>query len=547
MRQLILCCDGTNNNFTGGVADTHLVRLRELLAAHNDADQRIFYDPGVGNAGMLPAATIGSKLRGLSERIAGLAFGRGVYENIAEGYRYLMREYKPGDQIFIFGFSRGAFTARSIAGLVNKFGVLRPEASTMVRTLLHLYFADDAKVDRSDARQSKPEVLVAQIQRTFGQGEVPVHFVGVWDTVGSVGMWPFGLKFTAKPTLAGKRFIHVRQALALDEQRAEFKPRLYAEENGSFDCAPGFGTGTLQQLWFRGSHCDVGGGYARADATLSMAPLCWMLSEACQLGLRLSANGQVLLTEEAVGTALHDHQPALDSGNAPPLIHSQLQQTPLWAITGLAVRVTDRVDLDAAEDPHVTPVEHPSVAAWPARFPQDTAWARWNLGQADLLALLVAVLCPVLMVLCSGLQGAHEFVAWQLGWVRHGWVVRWPDGVDHLMWQLLLDVPFILAWSWLLSIPAVWAFARRAGLRRVQSRVPKGLQTLGWSLTLAVFADLGEDLFSVLTLGVLSFGHDWMATLPAALMSICSIGKWAGVAGTLLLIASGFLPARRSS
>jgi len=546
MRQLILCCDGTNNNFTGGVADTSVVKLRELLAAQGDADQRLFYDPGVGNAGQLPAATLGSKLRGFSERMAGLAFGRGVYENIAEGYRFLMREYRAGDQIFIFGFSRGAFTARSIGGLVNMFGVLRPEAGTMLPTLLHLYFADSAKVDRSDEKQAKPEVLTAQIKRNFGQGEVPIHFVGVWDTVASVGMWPFGLKFTAKPTLAGKHFIHVRQALALDEQRAQFKPRLYAEDNGSFPCASGFGTGTLQQLWFRGSHCDVGGGYSRPASTLSITPLCWLLAEACQLGLRLSANGQPLLTEAAVHQALRDFVPPLDSGGAPPCIHSQLQQTPIWAITGLAVRDTHRVDLDDFRDPRVKPVEHPSVAAWPAKFPQDTAWAHWNPGKTEVLMLLLAVFCPVLMAHLSSHQGVHEFATWQLAWWRHGLPVSWPENVDHLLWQLLIDLPFIVAWAWLLSTLAARAFARRAGLRRAKDHVRRWLLILGWSLTLAVFADLGEDLFSALTLGSLSFGHEWLASAFAVLMSICSAGKWLGLAGTLLLIASGLLPARQT-
>jgi uncharacterized protein (DUF2235 family) len=522
MRQLILCCDGTNNNFTGGVNDTSVVKLRELLAAQADPEQRIFYDPGVGNAGVLPEATFGAQLRGLGERIAGLAFGRGVFENIAEAYRFLMREYQAGDQLFIFGFSRGAFTARGVAGLVNLFGILKPEARTMVPTLLHLYFSDSSKIDPRSKDQARPEALAAQICRTFGQGEVPIHFVGVWDTVASVGMWPFGLKLTAKPTLEGKHFIHVRQALALDEMRAQFTPRLYAEDNGDFACAPGFGTGTLKQLWFRGSHCDVGGGYLPSESTLSWTPLEWLVDEARTLGLRVGA-------------------PAALKDPSPPRIHNQLWTTPLWAVTGMALRMPDRVVVDEQRDPHIDPVEHPSVAAWAAEFPRDTVWAHWKKpGLVDLLMLVLLLGCPALMARISSHAQVHAFAIWQVAWWRHGLPVSWP-AVDHLWWQLLLDLPFILAWAWWFSFLAVRAFARRAGLRRIDSRRPKWLVVLGWSLAIAVLGDLAEDALSVVTLGLLSYGHASWATAAAVFMSLASAIKWLGLTGALALILSGWL------
>ena len=533
MRQLILCCDGTNNNFTGGEADTHVVRLCELLVAQGDADQRVFYDPGVGNSGQLPGATFVDQFRRQSDRIAGLAFGRGVFENIEEGYRFLMREYQPGDQIFVFGFSRGAFTARSIAGLINRFGVLRPESRPMVPTLLHVYFSKDVP--------GKSDVTAQQIRRTLAHSfDTAVHFVGVWDTVASVGFKPFQLRLTAKPTLAKKRFIHVRQALALDEMRSQFMPRLYAEENGTFECAPGHGQGTLEQLWFRGSHCDVGGGYAPGSTRLSRQPFAWLVAEAVAKGLRLSHAGQPLDNEAAVLATL---PPVSDA----PLVHSEAHRMPLWALAGMSLRRNDRAEIDDMPDPLVRPVEHPSVAAWPATFPKDTDWRRWNLGKRDAVMLFLLLFCPwAMQYLGGGQEAVHGFAHWQLFWWRDGPVVPWPE-CQHLLLQLLLDLPFMLAWAWFLSSFAVRAFARRAGLRRANSPRPAWLQLLGRAPMVAVLADVAEDAASAVVLGLMSYGHGGgLASIAAVLMSLASAAKWLAIGGTLLLIVSGLLPPRKS-
>ena len=140
-RQLIICCDGTNNNLTGRVRDTNVTKLCELFAPDANA-QLLYYDPGVGNPGLLPGASLTDQFSRFSERLYGLAFGKGVYENIAQAYLFLMRHYQPGDQIFLLGFSRGAFTARSIGGLVTQFGLLRPAMDDLVPTLQHIYFSD---------------------------------------------------------------------------------------------------------------------------------------------------------------------------------------------------------------------------------------------------------------------------------------------------------------------------------------------------------------------------------------------------------------------
>jgi uncharacterized protein (DUF2235 family) len=183
MTQLVLCFDGTNNNITGGFSDTNVAKLCKVLVP-NGGQQVVYYDPGVGNAGSLPGTTTWDKIKGKLDRIWGLALGRGIYENIAEAYVYLMRTWKPGDHIYVYGFSRGAFTARSVAGMVTRFGIMRPAMEGMVPTLVHLYFAE------RDRNPTEYDAIKKEIADVFcdPQGAVAdVWFVGVWDTVESVG------------------------------------------------------------------------------------------------------------------------------------------------------------------------------------------------------------------------------------------------------------------------------------------------------------------------------------------------------------------------
>ncbi|OYU99078.1 MAG: hypothetical protein CFE45_14140, partial [Burkholderiales bacterium PBB5] len=330
--------------------------LAERLAASPDTQRLLCYDPGVGNPGELPGATTWDQLQRRLERIGGLAFGRGVFENMAESYLFLMRNYREGDQIYIFGFSRGAFTARSVAGLINLFGILPAQLESMVPTLLHVYFSSR---DDDGAWQA----IAAQVLRVFGSApqRPNVHFIGVWDTVASVGMPPFGARFTALPQPENKRYLHIRQALALDEHRSQFEPRLYARNNGPFTTADG-STGSLVQLWFPGAHCDVGGAYLPAESVLSDNALAWMTSEAVGQGLRLHHQGAPLDSEPAVHRALAQVLQQ-DAGPREAQAHSEVLDTPLWALTGLTVRDTTQVHLDDGGTVPLQAVAHQPAGA----------------------------------------------------------------------------------------------------------------------------------------------------------------------------------------
>jgi hypothetical protein len=559
-RQLVLLCDGTNNNLSGRHADTHVVLLAELLRLFPDPQRLVYYDPGVGNPAQLPGTTVMDKVHRALDRIDGLAFGRGLYDNVAEGYRFLMSHWQPGDQIFLFGFSRGAFTARSIGGLVNAFGIIDKHQDTLVASLVSTYFAK-ASPERSD--------ITLQAARLFGQGQQPeawpeVHFVGVWDTVASVGLPPFGLKITARPNLEDKHFRHVRQAMALDEQRAQFLPRAYEQDDGAFRMKNG-GTGDILQCWFRGSHCDVGGGNEYPYSELSRAPFAWLVSQAMLCGLRvpmpLSHPGPA--TEDDVRAVM----PQLDPATPPRLaarINSQTHATPLWALTGLTVRDTASALVDDQPSRRVKMQAHPSVAAWTHAFPHQTAWRdRGELG--PWLKLAVGLVMVVVFAVLAGwaqlcpsgwlpplgsldeiMAANARFQQWQLSleampaWVDSAATFARPKAA------LLLDLGLIAAWAWVLSLLTCRAFARHAGLIQVGRTPAAWLNRLGWALPIAVGADLLEDLFSGLSIIALRAAPEagWL-WLPRLAMTAASALKWLGLASVAVLIVSSFLRRHR--
>jgi hypothetical protein len=566
-RQLVLLCDGTNNNLSGRQADTHVVLLAELLRLFPDPRRLVYYDPGVGNPGQLPGTTFADKLGRARDRINGLAFGRGLYDNVAEGYRFLMAHWRPGDQIFLFGFSRGAFTARSIGGMVNAFGIIDSHQDTLVSSLVATYFS------RPSASQAAIREQAARLfgQAGAGQAWPEVHFVGVWDTVASVGLPPFGLKITARPTLAGKHFRHVRQALALDEQRAQFLPRAYAQDDGGFAMAGGQG-GDIRQCWFRGSHCDVGGGNAYPYSELSRAPFAWLVAEAVQCGLALPA------TPAHAAPATEDDvlrlMPMLDP--RPPerhaaRINSETCATPLWALTGLKVRDTAHAAVDDGERLPVRMAAHPSVAAWAHAFPAATAWGSPATAASWLRLAVGLLLLVALFVLTGWLQFGHDdlrplpaqlasafdanlaFQRWQLD-LRVP-VADWTAQARRFArpgLALLVDLALIATWAALLAPWFCRAFARHAGLIQLGQTPPAWLNRAGWALAAAVGADLLEGLLSLLALALAGGPGDlpppalavWALRLPLA---AASLAKWSALAAVALLILSSWLRHHRGA
>jgi uncharacterized protein (DUF2235 family) len=552
-RQLVLCCDGTNNNLTGYKKDTNVVKLCKLLSELPAANRVLFYDPGVGNPGELPGATYWDKLIRRSDRIAGLAFGKGVYENIAQGYAFLMKTYVPGDQIFLFGFSRGAFTARSISGLINQFGILRPEMESMIPTLLYTYFADRKGNEYKAIAEQTTSLFVDPSSRY-----VEIQFVGVWDTVASVGMPPFGAKFAATPTINKKRFIHVRHALALDEHRAQFRPRPYVENNGTGYVTERGTPATLDQRWFRGAHCNIGGGYTAGETQISDHAFAWLVSEAVNDGgLRLSVAGTPLATEATVLATLHGLSTGYPASPAFS-VTSELYETPLWAVAGLNVRATERITIDSGATFDIVPAEHPSVSAALPIFPDGSIWQK----PRPKVAIVVASVITFLLLATQGqallretysnkfvadallalshipayLAASLDFAIWQLTWLMDP--SSFKEGVARFAsprTAIMIDFFMIGAYSYVFAWFCVKAFAFAAGYRRAGEPIPLRLNQLGQALTLTVLADLAENVMTLIAITLANNTLADIAPLFGIFMSICAAAKFIGLLGVTTL------------
>ena len=166
MKNIVICCDGTGNEY--GRNNTNVVETY-VLAAKNDR-QVTYYDPGVGTGGWEYHEEDGT-LRSLSDQ----ATGYGLQKNVEDAYRYLMGHYEDGDAVYLFGFSRGAFTVRALAGILYKCGLLGADAGNLVEYASKVYNTPDNDT-------------VAQGFRTVFGRSCPVHFIGVWDTVESLVM-----------------------------------------------------------------------------------------------------------------------------------------------------------------------------------------------------------------------------------------------------------------------------------------------------------------------------------------------------------------------
>lgn len=259
-RNIVLCCDGTNSQFDGD----HTNVIRTYKVARPGADQVTFYDCGVGT---MPEPWQTTRLGKRWSLLKGLAFGSGFMQNIEDAYRFLMAVYQPGDQVFLFGFSRGAFTARAVAGMLHSVGLLRPGSENLIR-YAQRYWQRDFGSDSPGGR------LCIEFKRTLAV-PCPVHFLGVWDTVGSAGIINQYRRFPY--TAHNPDVAHVRHAVAIDERRSCFRQNLMNPLEGQ----------DVKNVWFAGAHSDVGGGYPPDASGLAKISFEWMMREARTFGMHI--------------------------------------------------------------------------------------------------------------------------------------------------------------------------------------------------------------------------------------------------------------------
>jgi uncharacterized protein (DUF2235 family) len=305
MRRLVICCDGTwKRSDDPRVSNIEKIARAVRPVATDGTNQVVFSHNGVGTGG-------------LADRLIGGAFGVGLDDAIIAAYRFLALNYQLGDQIYVFGFSRGAYTARSLVGMISRIGLLTPKGvvDNHLQTAMRIY--------RNRPREGTNEEIETFRRATYRDDMAPkIRFLGVFDTVGALGVPGITRKhYKFHDVELTTQVERARQALAIDERRLTFAPCMWSTRDNK--------TTDIKQVWFEGVHSDIGGGYERtapADITLR-----WMVGEAQGCGLEfdfdlfpelqskpLSPNKSMKLTYRMINTVKLFARPLQPRRTLPP-------------------------------------------------------------------------------------------------------------------------------------------------------------------------------------------------------------------------------------
>ncbi len=264
-KKIIICSDGTWNRPENDLKEdfpSNVLRLSRAIkpVLEDGVTQQVFYDWGVGS---------------YYDPIIGGASGSGVQKNIMDCYRYIVQNYSPGDELYFFGFSRGSYTIRSLCGLINNCGIIKRNDARLIQKAFNHYKKAGIKYSPKGEESIKFRDIHSHRSRV-------IKFVGVWDTVGAMGipisfLGLFDEKDEFYDTKIGNNVLVARHALAIDEHRSDFEPTIWNPKENI----------DLQQVWFSGAHSNIGGSYKpdRDSGLLSDIPLKWMLREAAKFGL----------------------------------------------------------------------------------------------------------------------------------------------------------------------------------------------------------------------------------------------------------------------
>jgi uncharacterized protein (DUF2235 family) len=289
MKKIIVCCDGTwnkpGNKDRGKIVKTNVQKIYEAISSSNGAmDQVKYYGQGVGT---------GFSLR---DHFLGGGTGLGIDSNIMDAYKFLMWNYEPGDEIYLFGFSRGAYTVRSLAGFIRNCGIMQPVYLHLMDEAYHLYR------DRTSLTHPDSDLMRA-FKRSYGidREDTFIKFMGVWDTVGALGIplkW-FDLlnkKYQFHDVQISSQINYAYHALAVDERRGIFTPTLWEVSPNALS---GENPQVSEQVWFPGVHSNIGGGYC--DTGLSDTALQWMMEKAHNTGLAFDATYSTNIQPKSTG------------------------------------------------------------------------------------------------------------------------------------------------------------------------------------------------------------------------------------------------------
>jgi uncharacterized protein (DUF2235 family) len=267
VKRIVLGFDGTWNKPADDAipaserVETNVVRFINSVGERgpDGTEQVTWYDEGVGNDWY--------------DRVAGGAFGAGLEANIIEGYKHLASVYEDDDEVYILGFSRGAYTARSLVGMIRNCGLIHKSHAPVKTAIAYGIYR---------TKSDEPDSLTARLFRSSFSRPIRIKFVGVWDTVGALGI-PFGFAddfntqfYSFHDTGLSSIVDNAFHAVAIDEHRKNYDACLWDPA----ELRPGQ---RIEQRWFAGAHSDVGGGYP--DRRLSDITLWWMQDQASSTGL----------------------------------------------------------------------------------------------------------------------------------------------------------------------------------------------------------------------------------------------------------------------
>ncbi|MCW8859469.1 MAG: DUF2235 domain-containing protein [Deltaproteobacteria bacterium] len=309
MKRIVIASDGTWNSPEDD-QPTNVLRLSRAIApvASDDMRQVVFYDWGVGSD---------------RKKLSGGISGVGIDKNIMDCYRFIVQNYDKDDELYFFGFSRGAYTVRSLAGLIRNCGVLKRKHAHLIPKAFTLYRhrGTSSFPDEDKAKSLRTQYCVAD--------KTPIQFVGVWDTVGTLGI-PFSFwglldnkdEYLFHDTSPSRIVKCARHALSIDESRGDFEPVLWDEDKPV----------DLKQVWFAGVHCDIGGGYK--DHELADIACEWLLQEAEGQGLQIEPHlkdfldPQVTARQHEEYKGLYKIRGKKENRNIPPgsVIHSSVKK-----------------------------------------------------------------------------------------------------------------------------------------------------------------------------------------------------------------------------
>jgi len=266
-KRIVVCADGTWNKPEKNLKKdfpTNVLRLARSIkpVAKDGVPQQVFYDWGIGSYH--------------DSAIAGIT-GKGLHKNIMDDYRYIVQNYSPGDEIYLFGFSRGSYTVRALSGLINNCGILKRVDAALIQQAFNHY-------KKSSEAYSPSGTKSLEFRTKHSHKSRKIKFVGIWDTVGAMGipisfLGLFEDKDEFYDAKIGKNVSIARHALAIDEHRKDFEPTIWNSDKHL----------DLQQVWFSGAHSNIGGSYKpdKDGSLLSDIALSWMSIEAEKAGLNI--------------------------------------------------------------------------------------------------------------------------------------------------------------------------------------------------------------------------------------------------------------------